>query len=284
AGKDVYLEKPLTRTLEEAHQVADCVKKTGRVLQVGAQWTSQPKWRRAKELLPQIGHPVWSQTSYCRNSIEGEWNYPIEEQCTPDTLDWEAFLGPAPKVPFSRERYFRWRKYWDYSSGIAGDLMPHKMHPLFLVLGLPLPSRVVAAGGLYVHKDREVPDVMQLLADFPTGHTMLVSGSTCNERGLDDLIRGHKATMELQSDRQIVIKPERVYAEEVEGGPEDVETLMEDPMRTHEKNFMECVRTRKSPNCGIEIAYPVMVTVAMGEMSFRQNRMVRIDPQTRKLL
>lgn len=279
AGKDVYLEKPLSRTLDEAKQVKECVARTGRVLQVGAQWSSQPKWRRAHALLEQIGHPVWSQTSYCRNSIDGEWNTKIEAECTPETLDWKAFLGPAPDRPFDPDRFFRWRKYWDYSAGILGDLLPHKLHQLFIALGPELPNRVVSTGGLYVHKDREVPDMVSVLADFPRGHSLFAVGATCNEYGVDDMIRGHKGTMLLQSDRQIVIKPERIWAEELEGGPEEVETLTEDPLRVHQKNFIDCVRSRKMPNCGIDVAYPVMVTLALAEMAFRANKTMRYDPQ-----
>ena len=115
AGKDVYLEKPMTRHLDEAKKVADAARRTKRVLQVGAQMSSEPKWQRAHELLPKLGKVVWSQTSYCRNSKDGEWNYTIEPNCTPDNLDWKRWLGPAPKRPFDTERYFRWRKYWDYS-------------------------------------------------------------------------------------------------------------------------------------------------------------------------
>jgi predicted dehydrogenase len=280
AGKDLYLEKPMVRHLEDARKVYQTAIRTKRVVQVGSQWTEEEKWRKANELIKagKIGKPVWSQTSYCRNSKEGEWNYPIDNDASPSNLDWNAFLGTAPKRPFDKERFFRWRKYWDYSAGITSDLFPHVMHTLFIALDLDFPTRVTATGGLYVHSDREVPDTIHLLADFPSGHTLLVAGCTANEQGLETMIRGHKANMYLGGDT-VVIRPERVFAEEIEESREPVPALGIDPMRAHEKNLWQCVRSREKPHCPIDLAFKVHVTVGLAELAYRQNKTMRWDAQ-----
>lgn len=284
AGKDLYLEKPICRHLDEAKKIYETALQTKRIIQVGSQWTQEDKWFKARDLIRagKIGKPVWSQTSYCRNSMEGEWNYGIDDGASPDNLDWNAFLGPAPKRPFDKERFFRWRKYWDYSAGITSDLFPHVMHTLFIALDLDFPTRVTATGGIYVHHDREVPDTIHLLADFPGGHTMLVAGCTANELGLETLIRGHKANMSLGGN-SVLIRPERTYAEEVEEvretvpGPGDV-------TRAHEKEFFQSVRSRKQPRCNIELAYKVQVTVGLAELAYRQNKMMRFDPVRKEVV
>ncbi|HEX3000299.1 MAG TPA: Gfo/Idh/MocA family oxidoreductase [Armatimonadota bacterium] len=283
AGKDIYLEKPMTRYLDEAKKLAACVQRTKRVMQVGAQLTEEPRWKKAHELLPTIGKVVACETSYCRNSKEGEWNYPIDADATPDNLDWKAWLGPAKQRPFSTERYFRWRKYWDYSSGIMGDLLPHRIHNLVIALGAEFPTRVCCTGGIYVQKDRDVPDEVHVLADFPSGYTMSAVGSTCNERGPEPMIRGNKATMLLGSATEIKINPERPWVDEVEASSETVEAVP-DTEKAHFLNFMDCVRSRAMPTCGLDVAYPVMVTVALAEMSYRENKMMRFDPVKKEII
>lgn len=278
AGKDVYLEKPMARYLDDAVKVYRAAVASKRVLQVGSQWASDAKWAAAHKLLPEIGHPVWSQTGYCRNSLDGEWNYPIDSSANEQNLDWKRWLGPAPEVPFSLDRYFRWRKYWDYSGGIAGDLFPHRVYPLLIVLGPQYPTRVVATGGTYVQKDREVPDTFHMLADFPNGHTMFVAGCTANEQTPSPMIRGHEATMYLSGGTQIDIRPERIYTEDMERIREKVEPVG-DFMQAHHLNFMHCVRTREEPNCGPSVALPGMVVVALAEDSYRHNKVYGFDAE-----
>lgn len=137
AGKDVYLEKPMTHTVAEAKRVHEAVQKTKRVLQVGSQTTSSDQWWKARKAIADgmIGKLIMSQGSYHRNSKEGEWNWPIEQAAGPeakgdDFIDWKMWLGSAPSIPFNADRFFRFRKYWDYSGGIATDLFYHVMAPL----------------------------------------------------------------------------------------------------------------------------------------------------------
>jgi predicted dehydrogenase len=283
AGKHLYCEKPMSRYLDEALKMHAAAKRTGVVVQVGSQGCTDPKWHRAGALIKEgkLGKIVWSQGSYCRNSLEGEWNYHIDEDATESNIDWAAFLGSAPKRPFDRERFFRWRKYWDYAAGITSDLFPHRLHPLLLAIGPEFPTRVSCTGGIYVHKDREVPDTTHMIADFPSGHTIVIAGCTANEQGLEDMIRGHKATMYLGGNG-IEIRPERVFADEIEGSKEQIGTG--EDIGAHERDFIAAIRTGKKPNCDIELATRVQVTISMAEMSYRQNKMMRFDGDKMELI
>ncbi|MCL5742657.1 MAG: Gfo/Idh/MocA family oxidoreductase, partial [Acidobacteria bacterium] len=136
AGKDVYLEKPMTYTIEEAARLNDQVNSLKRVLQVGGSGPSSRLLWKVNEYVKagRMGKILWGLISYNRNTREGMWDYPIpgvgnkawpDAKVTPENLDWKAWLGPAPKRRFSAERYFRWRKYCDYSGGNATDLLYH---------------------------------------------------------------------------------------------------------------------------------------------------------------
>ncbi len=131
---------------------------------------------------------VWASGGFGRNSTArgGEWNYQIDPEATEKTLDWKAFLGSAPRRPFEPARYFRWRKYWDYSGGIATDLFYHTLSPLLLATGAEYPIRVAASGGIYVQKDREVPDTFFMNVDYPALTMQLACSVDKRRRGAAD--------------------------------------------------------------------------------------------------
>jgi predicted dehydrogenase len=287
AGKHVYLEKPMTRYAEEAFRIYDVAKKTGLKVQVGSQGCSNQKWHRIGQLVAEgkLGKLLWAQGGYCRQNPEGEWNYGIDEGANPNNLDWQAFLGRAPKREFDRERYFRWRKYWDYSAGIVTDLFPHVFHPLMLATGLAWPRRVVSVGGRYVERskrDRDVADTVHILAEFENEFTIVLAGCTENERSLTETIRGNKATIEsalFSGDFKLI--PERPYTDEIDPLQENAGTG--ESQEVHERNWIECIRNGKEPNCNIELATRVMVTVGMAEQAYRFNKCMMFDPATRKI-
>ena len=284
AGKHVYCEKPMTRHLEEAFKVHDTVKKTGKVLQVGSQGCTAAIWSKANELIQagKIGHLVWAQGSYCRNSKEGEWNYEIDPDANESNLDWKLWLGSCPKRPWDPARYFRFRKYSDYSAGILSDLFPHRLHPLVKAIGPEYPKRVTCLGTMEIHKDREVADTTHIMVEFPGGYTMFIAGSTANEQGLQDMIRGHKATLYFGGDK-IQLNPERPYADEIEAQAVDVQGPSES-VEEHQKNFYSCIRTGAKPNCDVELATKVQTIVSLAEMSYRQGKTMGFDPEKRKVL
>jgi predicted dehydrogenase len=170
AGKDVYVEKPMVQKIEDGKRVIEAQKKTGRVLQVGSQRVSSIVYQKAKELLKAgaIGKVNLIEAWWDRNSAQGAWQYSIPLDASPQTVDWDRFLGSAPKRPFEPIRLFRWRNYQDYGTGVAGDLFVHLfsgMHHIMDTLG---PTRVFSTGGLRYWKDgRDVPDIMLGMCDYP---------------------------------------------------------------------------------------------------------------------
>jgi predicted dehydrogenase len=285
AGKHVYCEKPMTRYLDEAFQLVDTQKRTNKVFQLGIQYTSNPKFHAIGEYIRsgKIGPLVTGQGSYCRNSGKGgEWNYGIDKDAGPGNLDWDTWLGSAPKRPWgddARERFFRYRKYWDYSGGILGDLMPHKLGPFLIASGNPeFPSRVVSLGSRRISLDREVDDTVEVMAEFPSGWTMIFTGSTVNEQGLPDMFRGHKATVQF-SGEAAVAKPERPFAEEMEEF--EITKGGETGIPLHHRNFLEAIRSGKPNNCPVELGAKIQAILCMAEMSSRTNRMMLFDEATR---
>jgi predicted dehydrogenase len=170
AGKDVYCEKPMVQTIAEGHSVIDAQQSSGRILQIGSQYVSSLVYIKAKEILQSgaIGELNAVEAYLDRNSAVGAWQYSIPTDASPQTVDWDRFLGRAPKRPFDATRFFRWRNYQDYGTGLAGDLFVHLLSGLHFTTGSIGPTRVYATGGTRFWKDgRDVPDVMLALMDYP---------------------------------------------------------------------------------------------------------------------
>jgi len=170
AGKDVYCEKPMVKKAEDGHSVIDTQKTTGRILQVGSQRVSSILYAKAKELVASgaIGEVHMIEAFWNRNSPRGAWQYSIPPDASEKTIDWERFLGSAPKHAFDPVRLFRWRNYQDYGTGIAGDLFVHQFSGIHFVMNSHGPRRISAMGGTYFWKDgRDVPDLMMGMFDYP---------------------------------------------------------------------------------------------------------------------
>lgn len=286
AGKDVYVEKPMTLHLDAAlrlKQVADA--NPAVIVQVGTQYVMYPSYHEARRMILEgkIGKPVWSQTSYCRNSKDGEWlYYRIDPAWQPGVnLDWDAWCGPLGAAPWSPEIYARWRRYRKYSTGIIGDLLVHRITPLIFGANLGWPTRVIASGGHYVDKAMENHDQVNLTIEFEDEHTMIVAGSTANEVGLETLIRGHKGNIYLGG-RTTTVRPERIYAEEF-----DEETIegenrgdTQDQLR---RDWLECIRTRKAPASPVELGTKVMVIVDLAARSMWEGGAFAFDPATQQV-
>jgi predicted dehydrogenase len=170
AGKDVYCEKPMVQLIDDGKEVIDTEKRTGRIMQVGSQRVSSVIYQKAKELLERgaIGQLNMVEAWVDRNSAIGAWQYSIPPDASTATIDWDRFLGRAPKIPFEPVRLFRWRNYRDYGTGVGGDLFVHLFSGIHFVLGAIGPTRVYTTGGIRFWKDgRDVPDVMLGLYDYP---------------------------------------------------------------------------------------------------------------------
>ncbi len=174
AGKAVYCEKPMVQHLDEGKAVIEAQRKTGKVLQVGSQGVSSIVQLKAKEMFASgvIGQLIAAEGWNDRQSAGGAWQYSIPTDASPKTVDWDNFIGDAPKLPFDANRFFRWRNYRDYGTGVAGDLFVHLFSGLHNVTGSAGPDRIFATGGLRYWKDgRDVPDLVQALFDYPETKT-----------------------------------------------------------------------------------------------------------------
>ena len=171
-GKHVYCEKPMVHKLEQGAEVIATQKKTGKVFQVGSQRVSSIATEKARQIFESgiIGDLILVETYMDRHSANGAWQYSIPTDANAGTVDWEKFLGTAPKLPYDPVRFFRWRNYQDYGTGIAGDLFVHLFSGLHTVMSSNGPNRIFASGGLRFWKDgRDVPDILTGVYDYPAG-------------------------------------------------------------------------------------------------------------------
>ena len=317
-GKDVYLEKPMVHTNEEARQLVNTVAETKRVLQVGSHTTSADQWWKARKAIQDgmIGQMIMSQGSYHRNSFGGEWNdgYPIDPNAGPngkgdDFIDWKAWLGPAAKRPYDGDRFFRFRKYWDYSGGIATDLFYHVVAPLQICWGeAQFPQKVMGTGGIYVFKDgREVPDTFHLIAEYAKGHSLVLSSSMANSQHIPGLIRGHAGTIVMvehgmfeRNTPFITVRPELARNREMArnadlqpiGGAEyatkfgtkefQIAVDQTDMMVLHVQNFLHCMRTREKPHLDVETGAKAVVVINLAVQSYRQGKTLYWDEKNWK--
>lgn len=203
AGKDVYVEKPMVHKFAEGPQMIAAQRESGRILQVGSQYASALVFAKAGDLLRQkaLGELNLVEAWLDRNTALGAWQYSLPPDASEANIDWETFLGNAPKRPFEPVRLFRWRNYKDYGTGVSGDLFVHLLTGLHFATGSTGPTRVYATGGVRFWKDgRDAPDVVLAMMDYP-GFTFvlrvnLASGAAPPERfGLKFV--GSEGTMEV---------------------------------------------------------------------------------------
>lgn len=320
AGKDVYLEKPMTRTLEEAAQIYELVQKTGRVLQVGGTGpASRLNWKINEYIKAgKMGKILWGLISYNRNTREGMWDYPIpgvgsdhwpEAKVTPENLDWNMWLGPAPKRRYSAERYFRWRKFWDYSTGNAGDLLYHRLGTMCTMLGFEFPTRAVAVGGIYVQKNREVPDTYLTLIEYPGDYTINMVSCMANATSVPITVYGNwgtlqvlegQAAMDAMGDQRkapagapqrgfrsvAVVRAERTFLEEFrEANEGQTEVTIEpEPGPGLTDDWLDSMRSRREPVYNALRGYQVMAAIALGVESYRKGKVMAFDPARRVAL
>lgn len=204
AGKDVYIEKPLTYTLEEGPEIVAAVERTRRILQVGSQDVSSAGLIAARDIVRsgRLGQITLVRANFNRNTAGGAWIYPIPPDANERTVNWRQFLGSAPSRPFSLERFFRWRCYWDYSGGLATDLFVHLASDIHFLLDVEQPTQVIAAGATHRWKDtHEVPDTIDAVLTYAKGFTVTL-GCTLNSTGADEGVHvyGTKGSLHIVGD------------------------------------------------------------------------------------
>jgi len=297
AGKDVFCEKPMTHTIDEARRVSETAKKTKQVFTVGVQSTADPRWRMANKMINEgkIGHVMQGQTSYYRNSDRGQWRYyPLTKEMNPKTVDWKMFLGTefglAPDQPFNRARYAQWRCYWDFGGGMYTDLFVHQLTHLILAMGVRFPRRVVGAGGLYLEYDgRDVPDMATVVADYDEGCQVLISATMCNDVQLPEVIRGHTATVMFDGrpqegfrvvQQRFSGRPAPPGTNRGEGGDRFQPTQPGEDTYALWEHFLECLRSRNPETyCPPDLGYAAITTVNMGVRSYREGKAFYFDKE-----
>jgi predicted dehydrogenase len=285
-GKHVYCEKPMTKTVEQSKKVIARVKQTGLKMQVGVQGMSDDSYEKAHEYIKQgvLGNVVLAQIDYSRNHIGDFWNQPPDPDVRPgENLDWNAFLGPAPKRPYDQDRFLSWRRYWDYSGGIATDLFIHRVTRIIKALDLKFPERAAATGGKYEFGSSaaEIPDTFNIMLDYPGGPSVILISSQANDTPVDHVIRGHKATLEFTK-TGFTITPQREFAKDMQlivhqkVGGEDV-TL-------HHRNLQAAIRSNEPLKCDCMLGYYGVVACEMGVQSYRKRKMVAWDKAKERII
>ncbi len=324
AGKHVYVEKGMTRTVEEAFQIRKAVKDSGIIFQLGHQGRQTASYRKAREIIDKniLGRISLIEVCTNRNDPNGAWVYDIHPDASPETIDWEQFIGPVPFHPFSLERFFRWRCWWDYGTGLSGDLLTHEYDAVNQVLDLGIPYSAVASGGIYFFKDgREVPDVFQAVFEYPQRDiTLMYSASLSSERFRGKVIMGHDGNMEMENSLVVyadrnstrykdpiekgIINPEvpiftyvpgRKNTDAVTSATEQyfasrgllytyVDGKRVDTTHLHIREWLDCIRSGKQPSCNIDQGFQEAVTAHMATIAYRENRKVYWDAENEKII
>ena len=325
AGKHVYCEKAMTRTEDEALAVYDAVTNSDIVFQVGHQQRQSESHIKAREVVDAgvLGHVSLVEVTTNRNAPWGAWVYGMDERGTAETIDWEHFQEPSEnKVPFTPERFFRWRCWWDYGTGLSGDLLSHEFDAVNQILDLGIPESVVSSGGIYYFKDgREVPDVWQAVCEYPARDlTMMYSATLANSLYRGQVFMGHDATMQVGETLHITADQYSTrYKEKIEdriidtgrpmfsynprsSGVDAVTSAtaayfaqrgllytyrdgkMVNSYHLHIKEWIDVIRNGGEVSCPVERGFEEAITCHMATRAYREGRRVRWDPVARRIV
>jgi predicted dehydrogenase len=295
AGKDIYQEKTMAFTPDHAKRMRHALQNSNRVVQVGIQSTSGPAVQRAREYLrpERMGVITALHTHHYRNAPYGGWKRAVPADCDPQHVDWASFQGEAKTYPFNANRVINWRFYWDYSGGNVFENMVHQVGFWYKLLNLKIPTTVTMTGANYLSPEMEVPDTMDVSMNQTenllfTWNSMF--GNSYFGEG-DDLVLGNKGTI-LRNDReQVRYQPQGKATsagqtpdtERVSGQVPDI-VGVSDTTNQHMQNFLDCVRSRKEPNCPFEIGFRSALACQMAIASYRQGRTVHWDEKREEIV
>jgi predicted dehydrogenase len=315
AGKDVYCEKPLTYASSEGPEIIRAAAQAKRIVMVGSQGVSSETQKKAREMIRsgRLGRVTMIRAAYNRNTASGAWIYPIPPDASPETVNWNLFLGKAPKRPFSLERFFRWRCYDDYSGGIATDLFVHLATTIHFLMDAKAPRRAIALGQLFRWTEsREVADTLNAVLEYPEGFAVNLSSTFNNQLSAEGSfqILGTEGSITLgggltfhaetavEDNRWIVESwPSRLQAayyrdpkvrqSELPGtrpprlrnAVEQYSAVGADPTISHLGGFLEAIRTRKGPYEDAQIGHRAAAVAHMVNRSAKDRRLVEWDFQ-----
>ncbi|MGH9832760.1 MAG: Gfo/Idh/MocA family protein [Blastocatellia bacterium] len=296
AGKDVYVEKPISVTVDEGRKMVQAARKYNRVVQVGTQQRSGDHYQKAAELVRsgQIGKVTFVRTWNFGNQMPDGIGNPADSD-PPNGLDWEMWLGPAPMRPFNQNRFgvhpdrwssFRW--FWDYAGGMMTDWGVHHLDIVQMVMQVDAPAVITAIGGKYALKDnRETPDTLMVTYEYLSGpfgsfactyESRECNGQTLNGQGYGISFHGTDATLYINRE-YFEIRPER--------GRKGYEPpRVENKNRqgeAHVRNFLDCVKSRQTPVSDIEFGHRSTATCLLGNIALRSGRRIVWNAKTEKI-
>src|SRR5436190_7399863 len=300
SGKHVYCEKPMTHTVEQALQVRDAVKKYKKIFQVGPNGTATDSYWKARDAIAQgrIGKTTWAHASYNRNARVCLFNehQKIDPTAGPDKagedyINWDMWLGYewslAPKIPWTPDHFFRFRKYWPYNGGVATDLLYHKLAPLLIAIAGAngeYPSRVNASGGLYIEKDgRDIPDTFLMTADFASEWSLFLASTLTNDTGHPDRIFGKYGTMDLGGEVKMRFNGDFQEEFTAKNGDKLEASIAAEPRRDLEGNWIDAMRGNCSVFCNADLGCATMVAIKMAVESYRQHKTMLWDAKREKV-
>jgi predicted dehydrogenase len=264
AGKDVYCERPMALTLADAAAFRDTAARTKRVVQIGAHQTSEAQWHAARELMAggKLGQLRWCQGRY------GKSNELAAQAASSEQPDWDVYADGKSSDP---DRFYNWRKYKDYSGGVAWSDLYWKLAALLVATDTPeqeWPVRVSAAGGVYTNDGREVPDSFVLNAEFASGHTIVLASSMAGNRERPAMIRGEQAAIEFNGDSIAIIG---------DGGYGESEQVTVPARKSHLDNWLGCIRSRDKCVCDERLGYRTSAIIAMAMQAYATGTSVAMD-------
>lgn len=275
AGKDVYVEKPMTIDLASANEALDLARAQHRVVQAGTQRRSEGQFIGAAKLFATGVLGQISRVSAAMYFHEARWARKVSD-CQETEVDWEAFLLHLPKRPFDAKLLRQWQLYRDTSNGLPGLWMTHYADAVHLVTGAKYPASAVAHGGVYVWKDgRDTTDTFHALLDYPEGFLFDWGMGLGNSSGVHFTIHGTKGTMDLE---KWTVSPEGGRNSTLQAGP-----VPKEPNQSHMGNWLECVRSRQRPNADIAFGHQHAVATIMTALALQTGQRQKYDPVRRTI-
>lgn len=316
ARKDIYVEKGWCTRLSEAKAMRKAVKANNVVMQLGHHYNSEPTYHKAREIYHsgQLGKVTTVRTYIDRAGPTPMWKFytaynitEMPKDAGPETIDWARFIANAPKRPFDAERFFTWRCWWDYGTGIAGDLMSHLWDGVNMIAGMGIPETAVAQGGIYFWKgDRDVPDTWHVIFDYPKQDLSVTFGCDFHSTHVGEIthILGREKTLEVSpqfcrtfeaewkpENRDKAAQARRALAQSLGISPADIPTPPDYSFKrgeltvsSHMQDFLDCVRSRQAPRCGVDRAFEEAVTIAMAVETYRRGRKVHWEPAKEEIV
>jgi predicted dehydrogenase len=281
AGKDVYVEKPLTLKIEEGPELVKAARVNERICQVGMQQRSGRHYLAAKKLYMDTG--ALGKISLVRTWWHGNTYHLRKAPATlaqrPSNLDWARFLGPLKWREWDPQQYWNWRAYLDFGGGQVTDLFTHWIDVVHMFMGPDVPVSAVASGGVYTYKDgRTAPDTINVLLEYPGEYTATFEATLApgiNGAGIE--FCGTKGRLYIDRQR---------YEFRETGQRTSVEVKAEGPDMTldHVANFLDCVKSRQLPNGDVLIGHRSAQASHLGNIAYLQKRRLKFDPQREEIL